>query len=610
MRKSELLQGENTLIRILDISAGSILIVDCLKKSVPRWLQESELACYEECNEATLSKQTGIVPLLIEDLNAEQRSYAYKRFSMIAGILPFIGIEKERCKAVNKMAEYFKVSNQTIKYLLWLYLVYQNVSVLAPKQCSHERELTADEKNMRWALNKYFYTQHGNSLQIAYTYMLKEKYCDSSGVLLQEYPTIHQFRYFHRKHRKEQTYFIARSGAKDYEKNHRPLLGDGIQEFAPHIGTAMLDATVCDIYLVNEAGSLVGRPILVLAVDGYSSMVCGYSLLWEGGVYSLRGLMLNIIADKVEHCKRFGIRINKSDWNCDKLPAVLVTDMGSEYVSATFEQLSELGVTLVNLPAYRPDLKGNVEKAFDLIQGYFKPYLMGKGLIEPDFRERGSHDYRKDACLTLKQFEAILLRCIVYYNTSRTIENFPYTENMVQEGIKPLASAIWNYGLAQDSADLISVTRQEIVLALLPRTEGRFSRKGLKVNGMRYKNEGFTEKYLSGGTATVAYNPDDVSYVWLIDNGTYTRFELIESRFKGMDLTEVETLRGKQKSLVKATERANMQAKIDLASHIDAIVSTAATGGDVDIKGVRKSRQRERSKNHVDYVQKGGIKND
>ncbi|MCC8129384.1 MAG: transposase family protein [Clostridiales bacterium] len=609
MQKNELLQGEDTIIRVLGISEGNILIVDCLKRSVPRWLQESALACYEECNEATLSKQTGIVPLSIENLDAKSRSYAYKRFSMIAGILPFIGIEKERCMAVNKMAEYFKVSNQTIKYLLWLYLVYQNVSVLAPKQCIHERELTADEKNMRWALNKFFYTQHKNSLQTAYTYMLKERYCDSTGVLLQEYPTIHQFRYFYRKNRKKQTYFIARSGVKDYEKNHRPLLGDGIQEFAPHIGIAMLDATVCDIYLVNEAGSLVGRPILVLAVDGYSSMVCGYSLLWEGGVYSLRGLMLNIIADKVEHCKRFGIRINKSDWNCDKLPAVLVTDMGNEYVSATFEQLSELGVTLVNLPAYRPDLKGNVEKAFDLIQGYFKPYLMGKGLIEPDFRERGSHDYRKDACLTLKQFEAILLRCIVYYNTSRTIENFPYTENMVQEGIKPLASAIWNYGLAQDSADLISVTSHEIILTLLPRTEGRFSRNGLKVNGMRYKDEGFTEKYLSGGTATVAYNPDDVSYVWLIDNGTYTRFELIESRFKGMDLTEVETLRGKQKSLVKATERANMQAKIDLASHIDAIVSTAATGGDVDIKGVRKSRQRERSKNHVDYVQKGGVKN-
>lgn len=31
-----------------------------------------------------------------------------------------------------------------------------------------------------------------------------------------------------------------------------------------------------------------------------------------------------------------------------------------------------------------------------------------------------------------------------------------------------------------------------------------------------YKHENFTEKYLAGGEVTVAYNPDDVSAVWLI----------------------------------------------------------------------------------------------
>ena len=43
-------------------------------------------------------------------------------------------------------------------------------------------------------------------------------------------------------------------------------------------------------------------------------------------------------------------------------------------------------------------------------------------MIEPDFQERGAHDYRKDACLTLEQFEKILLYCILYYNTKRTLE--------------------------------------------------------------------------------------------------------------------------------------------------------------------------------------------
>jgi hypothetical protein len=80
-----------------------------------------------------------------------------------------------------------------------------------------------------------------------------------------------------------------------------------------------------------------------------------------GGVYSLRGLILNIIADKVAWCKQFGISINEEDWSCDKLPATLVTDMGSEYKSENFEQIAELGVKVINLPSYRPELKGMID---------------------------------------------------------------------------------------------------------------------------------------------------------------------------------------------------------------------------------------------------------
>lgn len=78
-----------------------------------------------------------------------------------------------------------------------MYLVHQDIAALAPKQKSQERQLTQDEKNIRWALNKYFYTRQKNSLNTAYTWMLKEKYCDSAGRLLDKYPSIHQFRYFY-----------------------------------------------------------------------------------------------------------------------------------------------------------------------------------------------------------------------------------------------------------------------------------------------------------------------------------------------------------------------------------------------------------------------------
>ena len=172
-----------------------------------------------------------------------------------------------------------------------------------------------------------------------------------------------------------QTFYISRDGKKNYERNNRPLLGDGVQAFAPNIGVGLLDATICDLYLVDEGGNLVGRPILTACVDAYSGMCCGYNLSWEGGNYSLRGLMLNIIADKVEHCKKFGISISKTDWNCDKLPGTLVSDRGSEYISENFEQIAELGISLLNVEAFRPDRKGKIEKCFDLVQSSYKKHL-------------------------------------------------------------------------------------------------------------------------------------------------------------------------------------------------------------------------------------------
>lgn len=49
---------------------------------------------------------------------------------------------------------------------------------------------------------------------------------------------------------------------------------------------------------------------------------------------------------------------------------------------------------------------------------------------------------------------------------------------------------------------------------------------------------------LKGGKAEVAYNPDDVSAIWLLEQGKYVRFELIEGRFKGMELKDVEFSQG------------------------------------------------------------------
>ena len=604
MKKHDLLKDGNNIIRVLEIRPDKILIIDCIKKTMPIWVESSALDAFSACTDEILSQTTNFAVTDIENLNADQKRTMYDRYTLIAPILPFIADERMRSKVISSIAVENNISKQTVRNYLCLYLAYMDIIALAPrKRLDDDGNLPQDKKNIRWALNKFFYTTKKQSLMTAYTMMLKEKYCDPMGVLADAYPSFYKFRYFYRKTKKMQNFYISRNGLKNYQRNNRPLIGDGIQSFAPAIGFGMLDSTVCDIYLINDAGNLVGRPILTACIDAYSGVCCGYVLSWSGGVYSLRGLILNVIEDKVTWCKQFGISINEEDWSCDKLPATLITDMGSEYKSENFEQIAELGVKVINLPSYRPELKGTVEKFFDVVQSTYKKHLKGKGVIEPDYQERGAHDYRKDACLRMIDFEKIILHCIIYYNAQRIIENFPYTESMIAENVKPYASCIWNWGKSQMGANLIEVSAKDLVLTLLPRSIGTFSRFGLKVNKMRYHCDGYTEQYLKGGEVTVAYNPEDVTFVWLVEKGIYTEFTIIESRFEGKDLIAVQSLQTARRSITKGANQDNLQAQINFARHIETIASNVGDSMDVSIKNIRDNRKCEQYKRHRNYME-------
>lgn len=603
LMKNKLYKYKDTIVRVLKESDQSVFIIDCLKTKMPYTVHKMDFKDAILCDEDLLMQETNEPVFDISEASERNKKIAYERYNMIAPLLSFMDDKYKRTLLFNQVCQERNISKQSLRNYFYKYLIFQNICVLVPKSSITEKSLTKDEKNMRWALNKYFYSTNRYSLKSSYLLMLKEKYCDIDGKLQPNIPSFYQFRYFYRKTKNMQAFYISRDGLSNYQRNKRPLLGDGVQEFAPAVGTGLLDSTVCDIYLIDETNSLVGRPILTVCIDAYSSFCYGYALTWEGGIYSLKVLMQNMVSNKKKHCEELGIFINDDQWNISEIPGTFVTDMGKEYVSENFEQITELGVTLKNLPPYRPELKGVVEKFFNIIQETYKPYLKNKGIVEPDFLERGVHDYRKDACLTIEDFEKIIVRCIVYYNSQRILKNFPYTEDMIKNNIKPYANNIFEYSKLSPGANLISVTLKQIMLTLLPRTTGIFSRFGLKVNKMRYKNENYIEKYLIGGEVTVAYNPDNVSYVWLIENGCYIQFKLIESRYNGKELTDVELIEKEHRKLVNSHCNSNTQAQIDLANSLEEIVSNVQYPQKLNTKYTTSVKNRAKRKYHIDFTE-------
>lgn len=595
MLLKEKLEGNENLYRVLDLKEN-VLVMDCVKKTMPVWKTYEELSSYVEEEEEKVE-----ILEAFEQMDGERRKTAYQRYNMISGILPFLSEEKMRTFAIRKASEEYKVSRQTIRNYLCEYLAAMDIRSLAPGE-RKAKKLTIDEKNMRKSLNKWYYTTKKRTLKNCYTLMLQKFYCNEDGILKEDYPSYYQFRYFYRKYNKKETEYISRNGLSYYQRNQRPLVGDCVQTFAPTIGMGMLDATICDIYLVNECGAIVGRPILTLCVDAYSGVVCGYSLSWEGGIYSLRNLMLNVIADKVEHCKAFGIEIKEEQWPSHQLPLKLVTDQGSEYKGENFAQITDLGVELINLKSFRADEKGPVEQCFNALQNYYKPILKGKGVIETDFQERGVHDYRKDACLTMEDFEKVILNCIIFYNSNRVMEKFPFTEDMLQAEVKPIPCYVWDYAKTNLGANLMDMTGEKLIQVLLPRTKGKFSRYGLAVNGMHYHNPLFREEYLQGKECEVAYDMDNSNHIWLIENGVFIQFDLIESRYRDKGLEDVSDMKSRQRELVRKEQRQKTQAEVDLTKAIQLIADSSRKDFSPSIKGIRSNRQKEQMRTHKNHV--------
>ncbi len=608
MQKNEVYRNHTNIYRILQIQDERALVIDCVKKTMPTWKLISELDRFSLIDEETLFEELGYTIEDINEVEADRKKVMYQRYSNISGIVPFIGCKQRRNEIISAMALESGLSKQTLRSYLCEYLVFQNINALLPRKKNLlTKKLSEDEKNMRWSLNKYFYSHKKNTLKTAYTMMLKEKYCDIDGVLFDKYPSFYQYRYFYRKTRKMQNYYISRNGLTSYQRNNRPCVGDGVHSFANTIGTGMVDSTVCDIYLANEHGQVIGRPILTACVDTFSGICYGYSLGWEGGVYSLREMCHMIITNKADYCKKYGIEIQEDEWDVSVLPFRIVSDQGAEYVGSTFEQLSELGITIVNLPAYRPELKGPVEKFFDTIQSSYKKYLKGYGVIETDYQERGAHDYRKDAIITLDKFSRIVLRCVLHYNGSHVLENYPFTDEMLANGVKPYANAIWNYEKANTCCSGISVSKEKLTLCLLPRTTGRFTRFGLIVNQMRYHNSSYTEKYLTGGEVIVAFDEDSVSNVWLVEEGNYIRFKLIETRYDGKNLNQVRRIKGETRRLISEESKVSLQAEIDLANDIQVVVNDCKSERVPEIKHIRQHRDKEKAKNHTRFAEEVGL---
>ena len=118
-----------------------------------------------------------------------------------------------------------------------------------------------------------------------------------------------------------------------------------------------------------------------------------------------------------------------------------------------------------------------------------KPHIFNIPHSKYLYSQNSPRIFRSDLRKTNVEINERRMNMLLSDNTKRVIDNFPYTEDMIASNVKPYANCIWNYSISQEGANLIDVDYKSLVLTLLPRTTGKFSRFGLKVNKLRYTNK-------------------------------------------------------------------------------------------------------------------------
>ena len=477
-----------------------------------------------------------------------------------------------------------------------------------------------DIKNFSKAVKKYYLTHKKATLASTYEKMLADDYTIMNGAgqlaLLptDQIPSIRQFRYWFQKSFDIKTVKQKRDGAAKFELTGRAITGRSDYQLMGPGAKYQIDATVGDIYLVSQFDrhDIIGRPVMYFVVDSYSRMVTGMYVGLEGPSWA--GAMMaieNAASDKVAYCASYGVEITEDEWPCRHIPTAILGDRGEMESRLADNLVQMLGVRIENAPPYRADLKGIIEQHFRTINTNALPFLPGKVL--PDMSERGGHDYRLDAKLDIRQFTEIIIRCVLYYNNSHSMDYFEKNEQMMQMGVDAIPLELWNFGIRYCSGCLKTVPKDTLRLALMPMDKATVTERGIRFKGMYYSCEEalkglWFEKARAKGTYRVKiyYDPRNMGAIFVEDpTGTEViRCELVEweMKYAGKHLGEVWYEQEKEKLRNKELKAKELEAKINLGKQIESIVDSARQKSGADnaaskaerIRNIRANRKNEK----------------
>lgn len=565
-----------------------------------------------------------------EFLDKKTRTEVIEEISKVSNI-PIITVKRILCRfwqrgmAINSLLPDYKNSGARGKTRK-----LEKVKVGRPKKAGYYGEIikginiTEDiKRQFQLAISKY-YRNRKMSLTETYNYILRDFFSDpivqngeKSFIVWDKsrIPTYDQFYYWFKKFENPKKDLIFRGSETEFNLKYRELLSNSTVETDGPGARFQVDATIADVYLVSslDTNKVIGRPVVYAIIDVFSRMVTGIYVGLEGP--SWLGAMMaldNMVADKVEFCKKYEISITEEQWPANHIPDILIADGGEFEGFSPKNLINNLNIKVENTSPYRGDLKGIVERSFRTTNEKIKHKT--PGAIQKEFRKRGDRDYRLDAKLTLEEFTKIYIDLVIYHN-NKIIVNYPVAKEMPRDEVLPIPVQLWKWGIENKKGNLRTVDRQLLRLNVLPTGKARISRAGIKFKGLYYGSQKALEEQWfikpKIRSIEVLYDPRNMNNIYILqeDGRSFETCYLLEASKQYKDCILEEILFNFEiiEQLKEIEKDEQNQLNINLEDEIDKIVKTAikkrekeadySLSSNKKIKGIKNNRTFEKELN-------------
>lgn len=549
------ISSENKYCYTIGLNSNKILIYIKLIADLERELDDNVIEIVEDYKTMRLVTEENI-----DEKSKERRDYAFKVISYIEehGGEPYIFERRVRGGLVKEASNKFNISSVVIYKYLRLYwqggkikdsllpnyfncggVGVEKVYNKKPGRPTNESYINGNnigiiindeiKQIFNCAIVRYYRKSEERSLKKAYELMLKDFFSDcydNKKIVWDKgkIPSFKQFKYWHDNNKDLEEDLRKRKGNREYELNCRALNSNSTYEaFGPGF-RYQIDSTVADVYLVNRIyrESVIGRPIVYLAVDVFSRLITALHVALEGPSWEgAASTIFNCAEDKVEFCKRYDVNICEDDWPSNGIPQVFLGDRG-ELISPIAESaVSNLKISIENAPSYRGDAKGIVEQNFRTMNLNIKQW--SPGAVKREYRKRGERDYRLDAKLDIHQFTQMIIYSIIKRNKS-IIADYPLSQEMINDDVPPIPIEIWKWGMKYKTGGLRRISNDILKLNLLRRAKVSISKNGIIFNKVGYIAEiGNVDNWFSNAringvsSREIVYDRRDTSIIYLID---------------------------------------------------------------------------------------------